>query len=76
MTQALRQAIVDGAYWLRTPGPNCEVVVAYMGAVAPEAIQATGLMAEDRRDVGLLNAIIAAAQAITPGAPIRHLKAI
>jgi hypothetical protein len=30
------------------------VVVAYMGAVAPEAIQATGLMAEDRRDVGLL----------------------
>ena len=54
MTQALRQAIVDGAYWLRTPGPNCEVVVAYMGAVAPEAIQATGLMAEDRRDVGLL----------------------
>jgi len=54
MTQALRQAIVDGAYWLREPGPNCQVVVAYTGAVAPEAIQATGLMAEDRRDVGLL----------------------
>jgi pyruvate dehydrogenase E1 component len=54
MTPALRQAIVDGAYWLRAPGPNCEVVIAYMGAVAPEAIQATGLMAEDRRDVGLL----------------------
>jgi pyruvate dehydrogenase E1 component len=50
----LRQAIVDGAYWLREPGPNCQVVVAYMGAVAPEAIQAVGLMAEDRRDVGLL----------------------
>jgi pyruvate dehydrogenase E1 component len=30
------------------------VVVAYTGAVAPEAIQAVGLMAEDRRDVGLL----------------------
>jgi pyruvate dehydrogenase E1 component len=54
MTAELRQAIVDGAYWLREPGPNCEVVVAYTGAVAPEAIQATGLMAEDRRDVGLL----------------------
>jgi pyruvate dehydrogenase E1 component len=54
MTPALRQAIVDGAYWLREPGPNCQVVVAYTGAVAPEAIQATGLMAEDRRDVGLL----------------------
>ena len=54
MTPTLRQAIVDGAYWLREPGPNCQVVVAYTGAVAPEAIHATGLMAEDRRDVGLL----------------------
>src|ERR1700688_469057 len=54
MTPALRQAIVDGAYWLREPGPNCQVVVAYSGAVAPEAITAVGLMAEDRRDVGLL----------------------
>jgi pyruvate dehydrogenase E1 component len=50
----LRQAIIDGAYWLRAPGSNCQVVVAYTGAVAPEAIQAVGLMAEDRRDVGLL----------------------
>jgi pyruvate dehydrogenase E1 component len=54
MTSELRQAIVDGAYWLRSPGPNCQVIVAYAGAVAPEAIQAVGLMAEDRRDVGLL----------------------
>ena len=54
MIPALRQAIVDGAYWLREPGPNCQVVVAYTGAVAPEAIQAVGLIAEDRRDVGLL----------------------
>jgi len=54
MTPALQQAIVDGAYWLREPGPNCQVVVAYSGAIAPEAIQAVGLMAEDRRDVGLL----------------------
>lgn len=53
MTPELRQAIVDGAYWLREPGPNCQVIVAYTGAVAPEAIQAIGLMAEDRRDVGL-----------------------
>jgi pyruvate dehydrogenase E1 component len=54
MTQALRQQIVDGAYWLREPGPNAQVVVAYAGAIAPEAIDAVGLMAEDRRDVGLL----------------------
>ena len=54
MTADLRRNIVDGAYWLREPGPNCEVVVAYTGAVAPEAIEAVGLMGEDRRDVGLL----------------------
>lgn len=50
----LARGIVDGAYWLRRPGPNCQVVVAYMGAIAPEAMAAVGLMAEDRRDVGLL----------------------
>jgi len=54
MTPELGQAIVDGAYWLREPGPNCQVLVAYTGAIAPEAIQAVGLMAEDRRDLGLL----------------------
>ncbi|NVO14086.1 MAG: transketolase [Rhodoplanes sp.] len=54
MTDELRQGIIDGAYWMRKPGPNCQVAVAYTGAVAPEAIQAIGLMAEDRRDVGLL----------------------
>jgi len=54
MTPELSQAIVDGGYWLRRPGPNCQVIVAYTGAVAPEAVQAVGLMAEDRRDVGLL----------------------
>ncbi|MGA7808644.1 transketolase [Bradyrhizobium sp.] len=50
----LREAITDGAYWLRAPGPNAEVVVAYTGAVAPEAIEATGFIGESRRDVGLL----------------------
>ena len=54
MSDDLRRGIVDGAYWLREPGPNCQVVIAYSGAIAPEAIQAVGLIAEDRRDVGLL----------------------
>jgi pyruvate dehydrogenase E1 component len=54
MTHELRQGIIDGAYWMRKPGPNAQVVVAYTGAIAPEAIEAVGLMAEDRRDVGLL----------------------
>ncbi|HEX5508378.1 MAG TPA: transketolase [Pseudolabrys sp.] len=54
MAAELRQQIVDGAYWLRKPGPNAQVIVAYTGAIAPEAIAAVGLIAEDRRDVGLL----------------------
>jgi pyruvate dehydrogenase E1 component len=49
-----RQGAVDGGYWLRKPGPNCEVVIAYQGVVAPEAIRAAGLIAESRRDVGVL----------------------
>ncbi|MEQ8353959.1 MAG: transketolase [Kiloniellaceae bacterium] len=51
---ALAADIIDGAYWLRRPGPNCEAVIAYQGVVAPEAIAAAGLIAEDRRDVGVL----------------------
>ncbi|MEB8386605.1 transketolase [Rhodobacteraceae bacterium KMM 6894] len=51
---AFRQGAIDGAYWLREPGPNCEVVIAYQGAVAPEAIRAAGLIGEGRRDVGVL----------------------
>ena len=46
--------ITAGAYWVRRPGPNAEAVVAYTGTVAPEAVEALGLIAEDRRDVGLL----------------------
>ncbi len=51
---AFRQGAIDGAYWLRKPGPNCSVVIAYQGAVAPEAIAAAGLIGEARRDVGVL----------------------
>lgn len=54
MTAELAQGITDGAYWLRKPGPNAEVVIAYTGAVAPEAIEATGFIGESRRDIGLL----------------------
>ena len=49
-----RQGAIDGAYWLRKPGPNCEVVIAYQGCIAPEAITAAGRIAELRRDVGVL----------------------
>jgi pyruvate dehydrogenase E1 component len=48
------RGVIDGAYWLRKPGPNAEVIIAYQGCVAPEAIAAAGLIGEDRRDLGLL----------------------
>lgn len=51
---AFRQGAIDGAYWLRKPGPNCDVVIAYQGAVASEAIKAAGIIGESRRDVGVL----------------------
>ncbi len=51
---AFRQGSIDGAYWLRKPGPNSDVVIAYQGAVAPEAIAAAGIIGEHRRDVGVL----------------------
>src|SRR6185295_16322589 len=53
MTPALRDAIIDGGYWLRRPEPGTEVAIVYAGTVAPEAIEAAGLLGEDRR-VGVL----------------------
>ena len=54
ISDELAQDIVNGGYWMRKPGPNAQIVVAYTGVVAPEAIEAVGLMAGDRRDIGLL----------------------
>ncbi len=54
MDPGLAADIINGGYWMRRPGPNAGVVIAYMGAVAPEAIAAAGLLAETHRDVGVL----------------------
>ncbi|TBW41412.1 transketolase [Siculibacillus lacustris] len=51
---AFRQGVVDGAHWLRPPGPNADVVLVYQGCVAPEVIEAAGRIGEFRRDVGVL----------------------
>jgi pyruvate dehydrogenase E1 component len=53
MTDKLREEIIDGAYWMRKPEPGTDLAIVYTGAVAPEAIEAAGLLAEDRR-VGVL----------------------
>jgi len=52
--ESFRQGTIDGAYWWREPGPNCDLVIAYQGCVAPEAIAAAGRLAESRRDIGVL----------------------
>lgn len=49
-----KQGTIDGAYWWRKPGPNCELIIAYQGAVAPEALEAAGFLAAQRRDIGVL----------------------
>ncbi len=54
MTAQFRNDIIQGGYWLRRPDPACEAAIAYMGAVAPEAIEAAGLLSEDLRGVGVL----------------------
>ncbi|MBH0619270.1 hypothetical protein I3A86_24505, partial [Salmonella enterica] len=54
MSRELARDVVTGGYWLRPPGPNARAVIAYQGAVAPEAVAAAGLLAEDFRDIGVL----------------------
>jgi pyruvate dehydrogenase E1 component len=54
MDAALVEGIVNGGYWLREPGADCELAIAYCGAVAPEALAAFEALAEDLPDVGVL----------------------
>lgn len=54
MNAKLSSDIIKGGYWWKPPGPNCELVIAYQGVVAEEALTAAGLLAEDRRDIGVL----------------------
>ena len=54
MDDGLRGQITSGAYWLRPPAEGSELVVAYMGAIAPEAIAAYEDILEDIPGAGLL----------------------
>ncbi len=54
LTRAFAQGVIDGAYWLRAPGPNADVVIAAQGVAVPAAVEAAGRIGEDRRDVGVL----------------------
>ena len=49
------QDVIDGATWLKEPGPNADLVIAYQGTVATEAIAAAGMLGDRRRDIGVLS---------------------
>jgi pyruvate dehydrogenase E1 component len=57
--------IIDGAYWLRPPGPACDVAIVYSGVIGPEAIKAAGMLAEARRNVAVL--AVTSADRLTAG---------
>ncbi len=46
---------IKGGYWLKQPGPNAEAAIVFTGVVAPEALAAWEMLAEDMPGVGLLN---------------------
>lgn len=54
MTEALRNAVLAGAYWLREPAPGSELAIVYTGVVAPEALDAHAQILEDIPGAGLL----------------------
>lgn len=54
LTDADRQAIIGGGYWLKPPQPGAELAIVYTGAIAPEAIAAHEALAEDVPGAGLL----------------------
>lgn len=52
--KALTDGIIRGAYWLKPPDPSCEVVIAYQGVLASEAIAAAAAIGGDSRNVAVL----------------------
>jgi len=88
MTEALRDGIITGGYWLREPAPGSELAIVYSGAVAPNALAAFEAILEDVPGAGLLavtsadrlNAGWSAATAArrtgrAPAAPVERLLA-
>jgi pyruvate dehydrogenase E1 component len=57
-TQALdtrrKAEIVAGGYWVKPPAPDADLAIAYVGALAPEAVDAYRQLLEDVPGAGLL----------------------
>ena len=54
LSEAERDGIITGGYWLRPPAPGAELAIVYSGAVAPAAIAAHEAIREDVPGIGLL----------------------
>lgn len=54
LTENQKHDILQGAYWLKEPDEGAELVIAYTGALAPEAISAHESLLEDCPGAGLL----------------------
>ncbi len=51
---AWKEGALAGGYWLRPPAPGAEAALVYSGAIAPEALAAWEVLAEDMPGLGLL----------------------
>lgn len=71
-----RQDAMDGADWLRKPGPNCEVVLACQGAVADEVFVATGMIGGAGRDIGVMEVTLPPDLGRSAQYPFLFLRAI
>jgi pyruvate dehydrogenase E1 component len=54
MSPTLGEEITRGGYWLKAPAPEAKTIIAYTGAVAPEAIAAHAVLSERQPGAGLL----------------------
>ncbi len=52
--EAWKADALAGGYWLRAPAPGAEAALVYCGAIAPEALAAWEVLAEDVPGLGLL----------------------
>jgi len=52
---AWEDGALNGGYWVREPGENAEAAIVFTGAIAPEALAAWEILAEDLPGLGLLN---------------------
>jgi pyruvate dehydrogenase E1 component len=54
ITPSLRDEIIAGGYWLHEPSPDTEIIIAYSGAVADQAVAAWEELVDDVPGAGLL----------------------